>query len=186
MNLALIRCKNCKNILLNNQHIKFYSIIQEIIKIDVLPTSINRNSCNKISSLEDYDKYCVYFEINCNICFLIVGKEYITFNPFLIENSIKFSIQTKYIEHKDYIIEEKSNMKNSDTEGILNPIENIGFSKLYIIDFSSNFFIFEKFFHLYYKIHKKNMKKMLSRIQLMEEKINILILFLAKLNNSKI
>lgn len=196
--IILIICKNCNEILSTDQEIVFNSIQPGILFFRKF-SNIDANDEKKyVSSLDNYDNYCVYSELKCVNCQICIGKKYITMNEFLIKNSIKFSINNQTIMKKEYLIEQAENNKteycesqnfNLFEQNEKNTAKNLELQKFNnislfnVVSFSKGICALPSFFDSQYKVQKKSMKKLSKRIHNLENQITLMIDFLSKRKN---
>lgn len=202
--ILLIICKNCKEVLSTNQETIFDLIQDGILLLRKFPSCLDAiDQENKyISSLDEYDIYCVYSELKCVNCHICIGKKYRTKNEFLIQKSINFSINCQQVLQKEYFVEQsgKNFTKHIESQKLNNNIvkqsennsKNIETQKFNsiclfnIVNLSKGIQALPCFFDSQYKVQKKSIKRMLKRVENLENQITLIIDFLSKQKNLNI
>lgn len=181
--ISLLLCRNCLSIITDSNNIKYFSNNNETLALKTMVSTIYFEDI-PINSLKIYDKYCVYFIINCADCKIPIGKKYLTFNQYLLNNMIEFAINTTNIITKPFKFEEfvkEKNNKNTFLKNESKNFENLRFQQVEVVDFSQCFLILTDFLDSAYALHKNRMKIILKRIKKLEALINQIVNFLSKL-----
>ena len=180
--INLLLCKNCSYIISQANEIKYFSSNLEIISLKTIPLTVSFEKSKIISSIEPYDIYCIYMPLLCFDCGMFLGKKYVTFNQYLIENCIENSFNTKYIIKKEWPIHgNEINKKNISSEMKVKEKDENDF-RCYPIQIFNSFLILPEFLESEYFLQKKHMKLFLKRIETLEYKINE---FLTIIRNEK-
>ena len=125
----------------------------------------------------------VYFIINCADCRKPIGKKYLTYNQFLVNNRIEFAIITTNIIIRPFKLEEFVKERKNQIATLKKKANsvNLNVTKLEVVDFSQSFLVLNNVLNSLYAVHKNRMKKILKRIKKLEETINQMVNFLSKI-----
>ena len=186
--INLLLCKKCSNIISVAKNIKYFSSTIEIISLKTLPQMISiESNANPTSSLDSYDLYCVYSAIFCKDCNMPIGKKYLTFNQYLLDNCIDNVFFTPNILRKDCSFVKNINETHIfQSKELLNfeVLEGLNKSKCKLIPFSQSILVLSRFLDSEFVLQKKKMKAILKRIKCLEDQSNEIILLIsqAKMN----
>jgi len=180
----LVICVKCRLILCDFSKIKFIGENTEIFALNSLPlTMFFTTNREPILSQEVLDVYCFYFELFCSGCGSQIGRKYLTFNGFLLQNSIENSLETKKIEFLDFELRIQDYSLEKDYKIDKNK-ETTLFEIVKTANLSEKIMILPDFINSARVLEQKRLKAILSRITILEGKIKELLEFLSHLKTT--
>ena len=171
MNVLL--CAQCRGIIFDGS--KVICCQENDIFLKFLPhTVFFKPETEPLFKNNGIDAYCFFYELFCHDCFLKIGKKYITFNNYLINNEIQVSLDQTTILAKEldfsYFTEKKLHISKKLT--ISENKEKIEKNFIKTLDVKEDIFGLPGFINSARALQTIRMKKFLQRISLLEEIID--------------
>ena len=171
--MNVLVCAQCRGIIFDGS--KVICCRENDIFLNFLPQTVFfKPESEPLFKNNGIDAYCFFYELFCRDCFLKIGKKYVTFNNYLINNEIQVSVEqtTILVKELDFSYFREKKLQISQKSTISEKKEKIENNFISALDVNEEIFGLPGFINSVRALQTIRMKKFLQRISLLEEIID--------------